>query len=514
MNRFFIFFNLILISAFCFAQDVRIIGSVPSSNDSRLYQIQVGAFLDIRYAQNAYDRLERASLNPVYERFNNFTRVIAARIPASQVTRTINTLRSLGFTEIIIRLDNASVTQAAPSAGSAAETVVPAIPTAVVIPSSTVPVTEPPVSQGTVPRETGEINALTDTPGVFSLGGVPASLHSGEWPVLVEIPQGVTALSAANLTEIGFRTLRTGESASLADLTVNRNFASWINSSPSCVNIDSFGNATALDIGNAYIQINNFEYISVIVVPKEDYYIVPESQKLLLPETNTGRSFIENMYEYKTEPTFRLAYRFNNKDEQKGASGPSGGIDILARGDNYEWLWTTYFQGGWFYDLNGKQREMINGFQKDAANGVELTIVPEFIYDTGVLYLQLRHQLFNPNNFSVRGQKFGASADVMIHNNDHASLVLASFGVYMADDDFSPALEFLLICLEGEGITPVSALWLGTYGIGDHLDFVYADRRVDVYGEDSAVCFSYQNIDLAPHETKEFIIRFTAIRHE
>jgi len=507
MNRFIFIICLIFAAAFCFAQDVRIIGTVPSSNDSRLYQIQVGAFLDIRYAQNAYERLERASFNPVYERFNNFTRVIAAGIPGNQVSRTINTLRSLGFTEIIIRLDTSLVQTPAAQAAVTAENTVPSIPAAVVIPAS-------PAAVSAVPQGTSESFTPPEIPGVLGLGGVPASLHSSEWPVLVEIPRGTTALSAANLKEIGFRTLRVGESVSLTDLTVNRNFASWINSSPSSVNIDSYGNATALDIGSAYIQINNLEYISIIAVPREDFFIVPESQVLILPETNTGRSYIENMYEYKTDPTFRLAYRFNNKYEHKGASGPSGGIDILARGGNYEWLWTTYYQGGWFYDLNGTQREMINGFQKDAGNGVELRIIPEFVYDAGALYLQLRHQLYNPNNFSVSGQKFGASADIMINNNDHASLVPASFGVYMADDDFSPALELLLVCLEAEGITPVNNLWLGAYSMGNHLDFIYSDRRVDVYGEDSAVCFSYQDIDLAPLETKEFIIRFTTMRLE
>ncbi|MCL2276967.1 MAG: hypothetical protein FWC21_03635 [Treponema sp.] len=480
MNRVTILICFIFISVFCFAQNLRVVGSVPSSDDSRLYQIQVGAFLETRYAQNAYDALARASLNPVFERFNNFTRVIAAGIPANQVTGTINTLRTLGFTEIIIRLDTSPVAQ--PRENNA-----PAILGTVVMPSS------------------------ADAPGAFNLGGVPSSLHSNEWPVLVEIPRGTTALSAANLREIGFRTLRVGESASLTDLTVNRNFAAWINSEPSSVNIDSLGNVTALDIGNAFIQINNYEYISVIVTPREDFYIVPDSRILLLPETNTGRSLIENMYEYKTEPTFRLAYRFNNKYEQKGASGPSGGIDILARGDNYEWLWTSYFQGGWFYDLNGTRRDMINGFQKDAGNGVELTIIPEFIYDNGVLYLRLKHRLYNPNNFVVRGQKFGASADIMINDNDHASLVAAPFGVYMTDNDYSPALEFHLICLEAEGVTPVSTLWLGSYGSGSHLDYIYTDRRADVYGEDSAVSFSYQDIDLNPLETKEFIIKFAAI---
>jgi len=473
MNRIVFFISLIFITAFSFAQEIRIIGRVPSSDDNRTYQIQVGSFLQTRYAESAYDRLLRASMNPVYERYNDFTRVIAAGIPAREIPRSIERLRSLGFTEVIVRLDT----------GTAART--------------------SGVSTGT-PESSARSGSL----------GLIAELHNREWPVFVEIPVSTAALPVSNLTEIGFRTIKVGETRSLTDLTVNRSFHLWINSTPSSVSIDTLGNATGIAIGNAYIQINNFEYISLAIVPKEDFYTVPDSEVALLPEINTGKLFIDNMIEYKTEPTFRLSYRFNNMGEESGASGPIGGIDILARGDNYEWLWTTYYQGGWFYDLNGTQREMINGFQKDAHNGVELRLIPEFIYDKGVPYLQLRHQLHNPNNFRITDQRFGASADVMINDNDHASLVSTSFGVYMADDDYSPALELILVCLESDGITPVDTLWLGAYNWGDHLKNIYTDRRRDVYNEDSAICFSYQRIDLAPGETKEFIIRFTVIKKE
>ena len=470
--------NLIFITAFCFAQDIRIIGRVPSSDDNRTYQIQVGSFLQTRYAENAYERLSRASLNPVYERYNDFTRVIATGIPAAEVTRTIERLRGLGFAEVVVSL-NVERPAARPQT-----------------PANIPPGSAPSSGAISIPR-----------------GGI-TELHSGGWPVLVEIPVSTAALPVNNLTEIGFRTIKVGETRSLTDLTVSRNFSLWINSTPSVVSIDSSGSATGLNIGNAYIQINNFEYISLAVVPREDFYTVPESQVTLLPEVNTGKSYIENMIEYKTEPTFRLSYRFNNKGEESGASGPGGGIDILARGDNYEWLWTTYYQGGWFYDLNGTQREMTDGFQKDARNGVELRVIPEFIYDKGVPYLQLRHRLHNPNNFQLTEQRFGASADIMINNNDYASLVYTPFGAYMADDDYYPTIELILVCLEADGITPVDTLWLGTYNMRNHLNNIYTDRRQDVYGEDSAVCFSYQGIDLAPGETKEFIIRFTVIRFE
>jgi hypothetical protein len=277
--------------------------------------------------------------------------------------------------------------------------------------------------------------------------------------------------------------------------------------------VDSKGAVTGLKIGSGYISINETEYISIAVVPSESFYQVPESEEALLPpNSKTSHGSTENLTEYRTEPTFRLAYRFANKGEHHGASGSNGGIDILGRGQDYVWLWTTYYQGGWFYDLNGVKREMIDGYQKDARNGVELTVKPEFVYGNGVPYLQLRHILRNPSNAALTGQKFGASADVMTHRNDNAPLTHTDYGAYMTDSPANPSLELMLICESGDGIDPVDTLWLGTYS--SHLENIYTDRRPGVSGVDSAIGFSYQNIDLAPGETKEFIVRFTLARTE
>jgi hypothetical protein len=277
--------------------------------------------------------------------------------------------------------------------------------------------------------------------------------------------------------------------------------------------VDSDGTITGPSIGSGFISNSSNEYISIAVVPAEDFYVVPEFDIALLPPASAAANASTGLLEeYKTEPTFRLAYRFNNKGEYRGASGSNGGIDILARGPNYEWLWTTFHQGGWFYDLNGIKREMINGYQR-GPNGVDLIIMPEFVYDDGVPYLQLRHILHNTNEYPVTGQKFGASADVMIHNNDYASLILTDYGAYMADSQVNPTLELMFIGIAGDNITPVDTLWLGVWDDGWHLENIYNNRRVDVHGVDSAIAFSYQNIDLAPGESKEYVVRFSLARH-
>jgi hypothetical protein len=150
----------------------------------------------------------------------------------------------------------------------------------------------------------------------------------------------------------------------------------------------------------------------------------------------------------------------------------------------------------------------------NAASGVELTMKPEFVYDQGVPYLQLRHILRNTNNFHITGQRFGASADVMIHDNDFAPILHKPYGAYMTDSETDPSLELMFIGESGSGIDPVDTLWLGAWGSGAHLDHIYDDNRTDIAESDSAIGFSYKNIDLGAGETREFVVRFTLVRNE
>ena len=443
MYRLFVFLIAIFVSTQGFAQqhDFRVSGRIPNPNDSRLYEIQVGFFRDIRFAQNIYERLSNAQIYPAFINDEEYIRVVVTGIPAAEVPSYMERIRDSGIQAIFVR------------------------------------------QQSAVP--------------------VPRIL-----------PVSDTVLPASGLREIASKTIAVRETVNLTPLTAGRNVVSWTSSTPSIINTDANGNVTGTGIGSGYVLINNREYISITVVPGQDFFIVPDTMASLLPpESNAGNIETKNLEEYKTEPTFRLAYRFVNKDEQKGASRNNGGIDILGRGPNYEWLWTTYRQGGWIYDLNGIRSEMVDGFQKDP-NGVELKLQPEFVYDNGTPYLQIKHVLYNPNNYRLTGQKFGATADIMIHNNDRANLTYTPYGAYMANSEENPELELKLIALSGSGITPVDTLWLGIYAAGHHVNQIYNDSRENVTGYDSAIAFSYQNINLNPGEKKEFIIRFTLARNE
>jgi len=436
---------MLFVPALCFSQQdssFKVVGVSPKAGTTELFQLQVGAFRVRQNAERAFALLEAASLRPVYEEYGELTRVMIAGVYADNVSFYLEKLKSLGFSEVMIRRDS-------------------------------------------------------DSNGA---GNVPA---------------GTVTLPSVSQTEIGYRSVKTGETKNIADLAAGRTITQWSSSDPATVSVTSDGDITGLRIGSAYVQINDTEYIAVVSVPAETFFIVPESMTVMVPEGISAEADpIGNMSEYRTEPTFRLAFRFNNKGESKGASGENGGIDIIARGENYEWVWTTFFQGGWYYDLNGTKRDMIDGCQKDRDNGVELTVQPEFVYDAGVPYLQLRHKLHNPGAAAVYNQRFGASADVMIHANDYAPLIHTPYGVYMADAETEPSLELMFICEAGNGIVPVDTLWLGTWSDGAHVEHIYDDSRTNVTDADSALCFSYQNITLEAGETKEFVTRFTVARTE
>jgi hypothetical protein len=447
------FTALVLLAALCFAQSFNIIGNIPDASSEKPWRIQVGAFKIRPNAEKVFSVLQAASLNPAYEQYGDLTRVLVTGVAAKDVALTLFTLRDLGFKEVIIREDTAS-----PAAG--------------------------PIGPSAVPH-------------------------------ISSLPVSRALLPSAAQTEIGHLTIKVNETKNAAALAQGKNVAAWRSSTPATAAVSQTGDISGIAMGNAMVYINDTEYIAVAVVPAEEFYQVPEEQAALLPANSlTGESGTRQITEYRTEPTFRLAYRFNNAGENKGASGTNGGIDILARGENYRWLWTTYCQGGWFYDLNGVRRVMVDGYQKDSRNGVELLVKPEFVYDKGVPYLQLRHILRNTSGVAVAGQRFGASADVMIHRNDYASLVHTPYGAYMTDSSERPSIELMLVCESGGGINPVDTLWLGAWMGGEHLRYIYNDSRSNVDYEDSAMGFSYQNIDLAAGEEKEFIVRFTLARTE
>ena len=99
---------MMFFSSICFAQSLRVIGRIPRPNSEKLYRIQVGAFREIANAERAFNRLRNAGLNPVYENYLNYRRVILAGISANNVPRILNTVSNARFLEVWISEERAS----------------------------------------------------------------------------------------------------------------------------------------------------------------------------------------------------------------------------------------------------------------------------------------------------------------------------------------------------------------------------------------------------------------------
>ena len=274
----------------------------------------------------------------------------------------------------------------------------------------------------------------------------------------------------------------------------------------------------------------------IAVSPSQSMYTLPAGQVKSLADTtfydawwtSSRPSSLPDDYEnYRADPTYSLAWNWRNVNDYEnyhGASGYDSGIDMLAYfvdpgvPNRRGWVMTTYYWGGWAYDLNGVQEKMINGFQEDS--NVKLQLVPEFVYDNGVPYLQITHKLTNKTGSTLTGQKFGAGADVMIKDMDEAPVAALPYGALMTNEveylgiHYLPTVKYRLVCQGIPGIIDnVTTMWIGHYGY--ERENIYTDRRIDIpYNNtyDSALSFSYQNITLAAHETKEFVVRFTQVQ--
>jgi hypothetical protein len=117
MKRLCVFIIMLLLSVFCFAQQIvgiKVIGRIPDATDNRLYQIQVGSFRLLPNASNAFNKLRSASLNASYEKYGDLTRVLIKGVSAWAVRPCIDLIKRAGFSEVFIKLDLDNETAAAP----------------------------------------------------------------------------------------------------------------------------------------------------------------------------------------------------------------------------------------------------------------------------------------------------------------------------------------------------------------------------------------------------------------
>jgi len=127
MKRSCIFISLLFLPLLCFAQQnigIKVIGRIPDATDSKLYQMQVGAFKLTQNATNAFEKLRAASLNPSTEKYLDFTRVMIKGVRAFDVPAYIERVRRAGFSEVFIKIDSGRIDNQPLAAGRQPSTAV------------------------------------------------------------------------------------------------------------------------------------------------------------------------------------------------------------------------------------------------------------------------------------------------------------------------------------------------------------------------------------------------------
>jgi hypothetical protein len=269
-----------------------------------------------------------------------------------------------------------------------------------------------------------------------------------------------------------------------------------------------------LSLGSARLSVTangRTETVIVTVTPQALYTLPADQVKrgddTAFRSTYSGSLTSFNENRFVIDPTYQLAWSYTT----------NGNIDIRAYYVHHVssaqrgFVQTTYQNAGWKYRLNNTDVSINTTTGAATAGNLRLELKPEFIYDGGIPYLQITQTLTNTGDTALTNQRFGVHADVMIHGNDSAPITyMSQYGARMEDLAADATMRFRLVCQGLESVSDVSTLWVGNYG--NRSANLYNDSRVDVSGIDSGMAFSYQNIDLAPGESRDFVVRFTQVQ--
>jgi rare lipoprotein A len=76
---------------------------IPPFGTNKRYRVQVGAYKVTRNAVDTFDRIKSLGIEPSYERYENFYRVVIAGIRAEDIQTLAGRLGPAGFSEILVR---------------------------------------------------------------------------------------------------------------------------------------------------------------------------------------------------------------------------------------------------------------------------------------------------------------------------------------------------------------------------------------------------------------------------
>ena len=99
---------LVFLPLFCYAQKVKIYGDLSRLDSAKQYRIQVGSFKNSTNAENAFNSLKRAGLDPSYEDYLDLKRVVLAGIDIKYLPLLLDSIYNSGFREVWIREEKTS----------------------------------------------------------------------------------------------------------------------------------------------------------------------------------------------------------------------------------------------------------------------------------------------------------------------------------------------------------------------------------------------------------------------
>ena len=244
--------------------------------------------------------------------------------------------------------------------------------------------------------------------------------------------------------------------------------------------------------------------VSVLVLNTSDSFTL--NQTSLKQLTGAG-----DYNGYYTDSAEKIAYSYTTKGHASASNLPEncGKWDIIGKkGDT--WQSSTYVNAGWGYKINNTIVSLDTSGSAIAGN-VKLTVVPILVYNKGIPFVLFVHALTNIGSDELTDIKFGSGTDVQIAGNDNAPVNISAVGANLVDETTN--MIFSLNCLDGEAVTPVDTLWIGPYNSGV-MNNVYVDNRQSITNTDSAIAYSWQNIELDAGETKIFTVRLTFVEDE
>jgi len=86
-----------------FSGVVRFQPAIPQGYTGKNYRVQVGSYKESRHAIEAYEKLKNAGLNPAYERYGEYCRVVLPGLKQEELNAVAERLGRAGFREAMLR---------------------------------------------------------------------------------------------------------------------------------------------------------------------------------------------------------------------------------------------------------------------------------------------------------------------------------------------------------------------------------------------------------------------------